>query len=245
MLSDWYKTCLDLLFPAVCVICMTSVDGASPLHLCSKCLASVNYIQSPLCNCCGKAFTADTGEDRLCSDCLIRKPLYTGARSLVYYTPPVSTLIHKLKYNGTHYSLQILSELSKRFDFAFFEDCEIIIPVPLHRRRLQKRGFNQSLLFARMFFPDTAADIVPGVLVRVRDTIPQTSLVRADRLKNLKHAFAIKNQADVRERRICLVDDVLTTGTTINECCKALIQAGSKEIKVLTMARVAVSFFEK
>ncbi len=178
----------------------------------------------------------------MCWSCLTGIPPFSGARALTLYTPPVSVLLHRLKYNGDTISLQILSELAKQFDFTFFKECDCVIPVPLHRRRLQARGLNQSLLLARIFFPDTSALIIPDVLVRVRDTRPQTGLGHAARKGNLHSAFAVKKQVDVRGRKICLVDDVLTTGTTVEECCETLLMAGAAEVKVVTMARVATQF---
>ncbi len=238
----WYKACLDVLFPPACVVCRQPMACGAAAFLCSSCVQSVHYIQSPLCICCGKEFLPNAGGDRLCGLCLTRMPPFGGARALTLYTPPVSTLLHRLKYNGDAIALQILSELAKRFDFTFFRECDCIIPVPLHRRRLQVRGLNQSLLLARVFFPDASALIVPDVLVRVRDTRPQTGLGHAERKGNLRSAFAVKKRIDVRGRKICLVDDVLTTGTTVEECCKILLMAGAAEVKVVTMARVAAQF---
>ncbi len=245
MWRGWYKAGLDVLFPPACIACEQPVEHGAAVLLCCRCMESVHYIQSPLCLCCGKEFVQNSGSDRICGACLAKTFPFKGARALVLYAPPVSTLIHKLKYNGDTSVLLILSELAKWFDFTFFEDCEAIVPVPLHKRRLKARGLNQSLLLAQIFFPGASSNIFTDALVRIRDTQPQTGLGKDAREKNLHAAFAVKKQIIVRGKRICLVDDVLTTGTTINECCKTLLKAGVKEVKVLTMSRVAEPFMDK
>ncbi len=236
--QKWYRACLDVLFPPVCVVCGASVIGGS-LLLCGPCKAEVQYIQSPHCTCCGKEFPKSGGKDHLCGQCLQKTPSFFGARAIALYSPPVSVLLQRLKYNYDSTCLQILSELAKRFDLTFFEDCECVFPVPLHRKRLQARGFNQSLLLARLFFPEIPSRIVPDMLIKTSETLPQTDLEGAERRVNLRFAFSLKEQLYVRDKKVCVVDDVLTTGATVEECSKTLLMAGAKQVKVLTMARVS------
>ncbi|MBI5556992.1 MAG: ComF family protein [Deltaproteobacteria bacterium] len=117
-----------------------------------------------------------------------------------------------------------------------------IIPVPLHMNRLRQRGFNQSLLLARAFFPDQRNKIIKTALRRQRDTIAQTGLTGLSRRKNLRDAFVVEKKDDVSGKKILLIDDVFTTGTTVNECARVLKQAGAERVDVLTLARVAEKF---
>lgn len=115
---------------------------------------------------------------------------------------------------------------------------DLIVPVPLHPQRLKERGLNQSVALARLFFPGSLRHLHPDVLVRKRNTPAQTSLNGLARRKNLRGAFAVAENALVQGRTVCLVDDVYTTGTTVSECSRTLLQAGAREVVVLTLARV-------
>jgi ComF family protein len=238
-MKNYIQGGLDLLFPPVCVVCRAPLECGTKIMLCMPCFREVMYLSSPLCTICGVPFDKDTGKDRLCDTCLRKKPSFSLARAVTLYSPPVSVLLQMLKYKGDTSTLKILSELSKWINLRFFANCDLIFPIPLHRRRLRQRGLNQSLHFARIFFPEFAPFIVPDGLVRIRETPTQTGLTAIERRKNLKGAFSIKEQLFVRDKEICLVDDVLTTGSTVEECSKVLLNSGASDVKVLTMARVA------
>ena len=231
----WLQLFLDLLFPSVCVSCRKPSSGS--LCLCDSCRAEVRYLRSPLCVRCGALFVDGNGGDHLCGNCLRRSPPFLLARAVARYAPPVSTLLHRLKYRTDRTVLSTLSQIAVQFDFTPFASCDLIVPVPLHLKRLRKRGLNQSLLLTRLFFPGKETAIHPEVLVRIRDTVPQTRLGGKERRRNLRAAFAVNQEADIKGKSICLVDDVLTTGATVNECAGILMRAGAKEVKVLTMAR--------
>lgn len=160
------------------------------------------------------------------------------ARAIAFYADPVSSLLHQLKYKFDTTVIPPLLKITQGFDFSPYKNCNVIVPVPLHFKRLKKRGLNQALVLAQLFFPDKTNFIQNDVLVRVRDTQSQTSLNEIERRKNLKSAFFVKNESVIRNSSVCLVDDVLTTGTTVTECSKALKKAGAAQIKVVTMARV-------
>ena len=226
---------LDLLFPAVCTSCRLPVAGS--LCLCERCMANVRYLRSPLCVRCGAQFATESGGDHICGTCLHRPPSFVLARSLVLYAPPVSTLLHRLKYGGDRTVLSSLRHLAAPFDFSPFASCDLIIPIPLHLKRLRERGLNQSLLLAHVLFPQEAQAIHSDILIRIRDTVPQTGLGGKARRKNLRAAFAVTRAADITGKDVCLVDDVFTTGATVTECAGTLMRAGAKKIRVVTMAR--------
>lgn len=238
---EWARGCMELVFPSRCYFCQTGLFRKGWV-ICSACLAKVHYLQSPLCSCCGREFRDSSGGDHLCGDCLRRPPVYGMARAVVRYEDPVSHLLHRLKYTADTSTLPALAQVIEPFVVTMAHDfqpeTDRVVPVPLFPARLKKRGLNQSLLLARLFFPEAFDSLLVDVLIRTCDTLPQTTLNGAARRKNLRDAFAVKRPDVVRGRRIFLVDDVFTTGTTVTECGKALLAAGATEVRVVTVARV-------
>lgn len=232
----WQQLFLDLFFPPVCASCLKPVSGS--VSLCDVCAMDIRYLHSPLCLRCGTSFSSGDSGDHFCGSCLGKPPTFSLARGIVLYAPPVSHLLHRLKYGADRTVLSALSQMAVQFDFTVFSSCDLIIPVPLHPRRLRERGLNQSLVLAHIFFPLKAKIIYPEILIRIRDTVPQTGLNGKERRRNLQAAFAVRRKEDIVGKGICLVDDVFTTGTTVHECSRTLLRAGAKEVKVLTMARV-------
>jgi ComF family protein len=143
-----------------------------------------------------------------------------------------------LKYHNDLSVIPGISELIKSYDMAEFADIDCIVVVPLHLKRLRLRGLNQAAVLARLFFADRLAHIRTDWLVRTRNTVPQTELGRLARRENLRGAFQIRPKSDFQGAKVCLVDDVLTTGTTVKECSKVIINSGALKVKVLTLARV-------
>jgi ComF family protein len=233
----WLQPFLDLFFPPICMACRKSLSGS--LSLCDSCAMEIRYLHTPLCVRCGAIFAAADGEDHLCGSCLSNPPPFSMARGVVLYAPPVSNLLHRLKYGTDRTVLSTVTHIAVKFDFTAFSSCDLIVPVPLHPIRLRERGLNQSLILAHIFFPKKTKKIFPHILMRTRDTIPQTSLNGNKRRRNLRGAFTVKRERDISGQVVCLVDDVFTTGTTVCECARTLLQAGAKDVKVITMARVA------
>ncbi len=155
------------------------------------------------------------------------------------YAAPVTSLIHSFKYHGSTASLGSFAALYQQVNPLPAEyDPDLIVPVPLHHKRLRQRGFNQAQVLARTFFPDRKKKIIPHILARRRDTASQAGLSGAERRKNLKNAFHLSCSDAVRGKKILVIDDVYTTGSTVNECCRILNMAGAMEVQVLTLARV-------
>jgi len=238
----WGRGCVELIFPSRCSFCQIALTRKGQV-ICGDCLSRIHYLQSPLCSCCGRGFSDSSGGDHLCGSCLRQPPVYSWARAVVRYEAPVSHLLHRLKYAADTQALPVLAVVIEPFVFASLHDfqpeSDRIVPVPLFPVRLKKRGLNQSLLLARIFFPEAGEALLVDALIRTRNTPPQTTLDGAARRKNLRAAFAVRYPEAVCGRRIFLVDDVLTTGTTVAECSKALLAAGAVEICVVTVARVA------
>lgn len=174
----------------------------------------------------------------VCGLCLKNKPAFDTAKSIFWYEEVVKDLLTNVKFNNDTPSLAGLEMLFKKVDLSFFNDCDLIIPVPLHPKRLRQRGFNQSMLLCRLLFPDRLKDIEPFLLLRRAKTKPQTGLSGVERRKNLKNVFSISKPGGMKNKKVCLVDDVYTTGTTVDECSRTLKVGGCKSVKVLTVARV-------
>jgi len=244
--SARWKTILyqfvDLVFPRTCATCNESVPPFA--GLCSNCLAKVRYLFSPLCVRCGTHFPFAAGDNHTCGDCLRQPPPFSKVRSVCSYAPPASTLLQSLKYRADRTSLCALTQIMEGYDLEPFASCDVVIPVPLFPKRLRRRGLNQSLLLAHLLFPQKKGAIDPDILVRVRDTVPQTGLDGNQRRINLKAAFAVRRKEQLAGKSICLVDDVFTTGSTLRECAKTLKRSGAGVIQAVTLARVIENHFQ-
>lgn len=229
---------LDLLLPPRCHICHTSLPPQSEARLCPHCLGQVRYLQSPLCVRCGQPFPpGSVVVDHYCGNCLRLEPPFDSARSLVYYQYPVSNLLQRLKFMGEASAARTLATLNR----PLCPRVDLIVAVPLHPARLRARGGNQSLVLARRFFPAEHHKIVLDLLVRRKNTVPQTGLNGHQRRHNLQNAFAVDRPERLRNRSVLLVDDVFTTGTTLAECSRALKTAGAASVQAWTVARAEVA----
>ena len=230
---------INLCFPERCRHCLCLLNDREG-GLCSSCHASIQYISSPVCRLCGCELPRDWDREHLCGQCILHPPSYTTARSLVSYTSPVSDLLRRLKYNGDTTVLPALEGVAKASTVPeSLSANRYIVPVPLHRLRLQHRGLNQSVLLARILFPDQLEKICPDLLRRIRNTLPQTGLDGVSRRKNLRGAFAVDRRYRLEGRSVLLVDDIFTTGSTVDECSRILLSEGASEVHVLTFARVS------
>ncbi|MFH1215196.1 MAG: ComF family protein [Pseudomonadota bacterium] len=226
----------DLCFPPFCLSCNESLEDSRVLF-CEDCFGKIKFINEPYCICCGRIYSS--GENHFCSHCLKKGWHFQRARAVVIYTETVSGAIHAFKFRGRKVALHTFQKMKEQsLCCRDLVEPDIIIPVPLHSRRLRKRGFNQALLLARLFFPAEKGKIKKNLLQRQRDTISQTGLDGMARRKNMRDAFVVCLPDQVRGKNIILVDDVFTTGTTVNECARVLMSAGAKQVDVLTLARV-------
>ena len=231
---------MDLIFPPLCLACGSYLaTREKTLHLCHKCGSDIQPIISPLCSLCGMGFNSCTGHDHLCGSCLQAPPSFKIARAAVYYTDVVKDMLHRLKYRNDTTVSPAIQTIISQMDRTAFAAVDLIIPVPLHPNRLRQRGMNQSLLLARLFFPTAPERIVTNQLLRIRDTVPQTSLNGKERRTNMHGAFKVAKPSAIQGKSICLVDDVLTTGTTVTECAGKLVDAGTEDVRILTFARAA------
>ncbi len=216
-------------------------------NLCPGCLSALITVESPLCICCGIPFNSRQGQDHYCGGCITSGKNFGIARAPLVYDSIITEVIHCLKYRGKIQLARPLSELLLRA-FLFFWDkdrIDLILPVPLHPSRIRMRGFNQAYLLIRSW-PNLAAHyscdlshmrIERDVLMRSMPTAPQSALDRAHRARNIKNAFGLDRPEVIVGKRILLIDDVYTTGATVNECGRLLLKGGAQKVDVLTLAR--------
>jgi ComF family protein len=221
----WRAIC-DLCFPPRCAAC----DALSTAPFCPTCAESLYPVASPLCPRCGLPF--DGGVDHVCADCASHPPPFACARAGFRYGGEVARALVRLKFAGRPDLARRLAPLMPPLP-----PCDLVVPVPLHHRRIARREYNQALLLGRAAWPGARID--PFALSRARDTPPQATLHGAERRGNLRGAFSAEARR-VDGRRVVLVDDVLTTGATAVECARALRRAGATRVLVVTLARTVV-----
>jgi ComF family protein len=236
---------LDLVLPPRCLRCGELV--ADPGALCAACFQEATFITHPLCARCGAPFGADWGvpadEDAaglLCADCARRPPVYHRARAALIYDDGARPLLLAFKHADRTDAAGALAGWMARAGAPLLESADLIVPVPLHRWRLWRRRYNQSGLLARALAARAGRPWAPDVLVRARATPTQGGMGRLGRADNVRGAFRIANPARIEGRRVLVVDDVMTTGATVEECARSLRRAGAAAVDVLTLARVVV-----
>ncbi|GFE60237.1 ComF family protein [Geobacter sp. AOG2] len=233
---------LNVLFPPLCHICRAFIPDAGPLHICPECRDRMPAPAHPLCPVCGIPFPG-AGDDHVCGACLQSKPDFGAARSALIYEGHCRELVHAFKYRyKTHLRrpLALLAAGSLR-DFVAACAPELMVPVPLHIRRLRERGFNQAVLLGEIWAREWKLPLERGAMRRIRWTEPQINLTAAERRDNVKGAFDVRDADAVKGRRVLLVDDVYTTGSTVRECARVLKAAGAREVSVVTVARAVES----
>jgi ComF family protein len=232
---------LNLIYPETCFLCPAPLSRRQDCGVCGSCWEKsvALKIKPPRCPSCGLPFqNFEADSEHLCGDCMQQMPPYAGARSFGHYTEELSRLIQGLKFQGRRNLVALLAPLlagvfSESWDR---EDFDLIVPVPLHRKRKRERGYNQSELLARSLARCVAIPYHQALL-RVRPTLPQVGLTNSQRLENVRHAFRCMEPKQIFARRILLIDDVMTTGATVASAAQALLDAGARRVSVLTVAR--------
>lgn len=237
ILKNWLQALSDLCFPPHCLCCATPLLWGGNKDICKPCEDTLRFIAAPLCPVCGLMFVKSGGASHLCTLCIKKQYAFDRARSAFCYNKEIGVLIHSLKFAGKKTGLRTMAALVENSSLRDLSTPDIIVPVPLHLSKLRSRGFNQSQLLAKIFFPKQTGKI-DHCLVRTRPTRPQTGLKGKERRKNVVGAFAVRDAMQIKGKKICLVDDVFTTGTTVNECAKTLKKAGASSVEVATLAMV-------
>ncbi len=238
--EQFLRTLLDLLLPPICHICHSFIPNGGKLHICPQCREQIPAVSSPLCPICGIPFIG-MGSDHRCGHCVVHPPHFDLAHSHFRYEGAIRELIHSFKYNRRTHLRAPLALLTLEWlpTFLAHQRPDLIVPVPLHPSRLRQRGFNQAVLIGTVLSRHLSLPLIPDVLVRTRVTEPQITLPAAERHTNVHEAFAVKKPEAVTGKRILLLDDVMTTGSTLNECARVLKKTGAIHIMAITVARTA------
>ncbi len=241
LLRELARGISDTVFPPVCVHCRglvePAVDGGGFRHLCTRCAAQVDYVRPPHCATCGHPFFGAMEGARRCVKCEGLEPAFREGRTAVIFKGPARSLVIELKY---HRGLHVLGDMREIFlrspHVLEFVRGAVLVPVPLHATRRRHRGYNQSLLLAEALAAVAGGGArVEPLLRRVVDTRTQTAFDRRTRIANLKNAFALAEGARLTpENHYTLIDDVFTTGSTLNSCALTLRRAGALNLDVVT-----------
>lgn len=238
-LAAGFERILDFLYPPRCAACAAFVDRHG--HLCADCWSGLRLLAPPLCRACGLPLPQGAGPDPLCAACTARAPAFARARAACAYADVARRLVLAFKHGERTELAPLLAGFVARAGAELLAACDLIVPVPLHRLRLWRRGFNQSLLLAEELARRGDRPLARDALLRVRATRSQQGLDAAARRRNVTPAaFAVhpRRRDLVAGRAVLLVDDVLTTGATLEACARTLLRAGAARVDVVVFARV-------
>ncbi len=229
----------DIIFPPRCLTCDAVLEHHEHLPFCGACYSKIHFIQSSLCPRCGIPFAGADGGSHLCGACIVSKSAYSSARAVGRYETTLLEAIHRFKYNGKVHIGEILGKLMAEFSCPAFNIAEysLIMPVPLHAKRLRERGFNQSVVLAREVSRRFHIPLDFITLKRHVYTEPQISLGKKEREANVHGVFSVADSGTVKGKKIILVDDVYTSGSTVKECARVLIKNRAERVAALTLAR--------
>ncbi len=231
------RAVLDVIFPRWCVGCLGAVEAGPLEHVCEACQNQIVFSREPHCASCGWPFPGAVSGARTCPNCLDLQPAFGEGRTGLLLDGAARAFVHDLKYHrGWHLRGDLRGLVRLARPLKNFVDGAVLVPVPLHPRRRRWRGFNQARWVADALAAEADVAGIVELLDRVRDTPTQTRLSRAGRAKNMENAFALHPGAVVDATpRYILVDDVFTTGATLNACAKVLRQAGAEQVDVVTL----------
>jgi len=243
ILKGAFDALASVLLPAPCRVCGETLTNASRIPVCEVCLDSFERIRAPMCQCCGRPFVSAVAAEAvqpLCRLCRVNFYAFDRARSFAIYNDGLSELITLLKYEEVtrlgHWFAARLAEIFPREAPEWRAD--MLVPVPLHPERRRERGYNQAELIARPLAKRLGLPLERDVLERIKPRPPQLLLSRSERWKVVRGAYATREEHRVDKARVLLVDDVMTTGATLDACARALKKAGAAAVLGLTVARI-------
>ena len=235
------KALINLIFPQLCIVCGKRLADEDKPYICSKCWSRNKLIQPPYCPRCGQPLLREVSGDPVCNECRRIKYHFRWARAAGIYEGVLKEAIHLLKYRGVRTLVDPLGDLMIEHlrSNGNLPEFDLILPVPLHRAKLRQREFNQAAGLARRISKYFEIPVSTDNLQQIRSTKSQTKLTKAQRIANVKGTFRVKRADELNKKSVLLIDDVFTTGATVDECSKVLLAAGAKEVFVMTLARGA------
>jgi ComF family protein len=229
------RALVDGVLPPRCLSCGEIVD--QPDALCGRCWGGITFFAPPWCVLCGLPFPHPMGEDAVCGDCARERPIWDQARAALRYDKNSRRLLLGFKHGDRTHSAAAFGRWMQRAGSEILDGADLLVPVPLHWTRLFQRRFNQAALLAQAVHAAGGPEVAADWLARRRRTPTQGHLGPAARERNVRGAFAIRPRRSVAGKRVVIVDDVMTTGATVEECARVLKRAGALSIGVLTLAR--------
>ncbi len=229
----------NIIYPKKCHGCGMALHYKNKFYLCGECFKKIKLNSPPFCLKCGRSIYGDIGLSAVCGQCIKNKHSFDRAFFCCNYDGLTKELIHSFKYENKKYLSFLFDRLMATFikEHMDINAFDVVVPVPLHRGKLQQRGFDQALLLSENISDTFNIELSRGALMRKKDTKQQTFLDGEQRRQNVKGAFALKDEAVFRKKRVLLVDDVFTTGSTANECADILKKSGAQSVNLLTLAR--------
>jgi len=229
------RAVVDGVLPPRCLSCGATVDEVDAL--CGACWAAITFFAPPWCSQCGLSFPHPMGEGAICADCARQHPSWDRARSVLRYDRHSRRLVLMLKHGDQTHLAGAFGRWMHRAGGEVLAGADLLMPVPLHWTRLFGRRFNQSALLAQAIRGAGGPPVAADWLVRRRRTPSQGTLGPLARARNVRGAFALRRGRSVKGKRVVLIDDVLTTGATAEECARVLRRAGAAYVGVLVLAR--------
>ena len=238
LLASAARAVADTIVPPMCVACHVPLTAHD--CLCAACWGEIAFIRAPICDRLGIPLTFDTGGQQVSAAALADPPAYDRARVVAIFSGPMQKLIHGFKYSDRHDGRRLFGRWLATAGADLLGDADVIVPVPLNRWRLLERRYNQAAILANQVARLTGKRSAPLTLARIRATPSQVGLTTAERQKNVAGAFKVPDarRNEVAGKRIVLVDDVITTGATLNAAARALKAAGAARVDVLALAIV-------
>ena len=239
IMKEKLKKFLDIIFPPgiICIYCGNEIRRPNLYHACDECLQNLPYLNGKTCSICGAKLHSLSD---ICFVCHSTFPPFEKARATFVYEAPIVSLVHKMKFGNAKYLFEPLGNfMTKTYKENGFA-CDVIVPVPLSKERLQERGYNQAAELAKVVGKNLNLPVVENVIEKVKHTPKQSSLSFHERMKNVKNAYRLRQKAPLTGKNVLVVDDVMTTSETMRSICKELWRARPQNIFVLTLAHTDI-----
>lgn len=241
MVSKILNLILEFIYPPKCMACDNIIPLENERWICNKCKDLFKYIEGNTCLKCG--IILQTSKTK-CNDCIERNNIFTTNKAVYIYEGRIQNIIHKFKYGKKSYlgkGLGILMLNNLLLTPDIFKDIDYIVPIPIHKNRKRKRGFNQAELLAKEVSKGLGIPMASNLIIRKKDTKPQSKFSPLGRKNNLKNAFVVNNKYYLKNKNILLIDDIYTTGNTLNACCEVLYKVEVNQVKATTLSIVLKS----
>ena len=230
---------LNYIYPPRCISCSELMQETG--GFCGACWSKLNFITIPYCRICCFEFSFDPGEGNdICLKCNTTPPSYDFARSVLRFDENSKKLVHNLKYHDSTFIAANFAKIIVNMHKEIISDADYIIPVPMHKWKRLFRLYNQSQILAYELGKELGIKMLPNILMKTKHTKSQTGLSKAQRQENLTGSIAVEQKSFIKGKKIILVDDVMTTGSTVNLCAGKLKKAGASEVVVVCIARTLI-----